>query len=216
MPLDAWFAHPAALRALKRERGRDLPARPRQRSRRRRAGQGVERGGRDRTLRAGAAPGRGLRPPHRRRRRPGHGAARTRPARRRSLGGLRRCGFEAITMTRPYPWVEFEPHSWLARPDDAGALVGWRPGRFRRGRAGAAAPPDRRPLSGRADPARLPRPAADPLRPPRGRTRRPRGPARGGRRGRPPRTDQLALARARSRRRASRPNGTVRASRSAC
>ena len=47
-----------------------------------------------------------------------------------TLSGLRRCGFEAITMTRPYPWVEFEPHSWLARPEDAGALVGWGPAEF--------------------------------------------------------------------------------------
>ena len=44
-----------------------------------------------------------------------------------TLSGLRRCGFEAITMTRPYPWVEFEPHSWLARPEGTGALVGWGP-----------------------------------------------------------------------------------------
>jgi hypothetical protein len=33
-------------------------------------------------------------------------------------------------MTRPYPWVEFEPHSWLARPEKAGALVGWGPAEF--------------------------------------------------------------------------------------
>jgi hypothetical protein len=43
------------------------------------------------------------------------------------LKGLRRCGFEAVTMTRPYPWLAAPPRPWLARPAGAGRLVGWKP-----------------------------------------------------------------------------------------
>lgn len=41
--------------------------------------------------------------------------------------GLRRCGFEAIAMTRPFPWLAPQPLSWLTRPAGAGPLAGWRP-----------------------------------------------------------------------------------------
>jgi hypothetical protein len=41
-------------------------------------------------------------------------------------GALRRCGFEAVTMTRPYPWLARPPRSWLTRPDRVGPLAGWR------------------------------------------------------------------------------------------
>lgn len=129
VPLDAWFAHPAALRALREsdgaisllvhgndhdggELGRvaseseaiSLAAQARRR---------VEAFGR----RTGVAVDRIMVPPHE-------------ACSQATLNGLRRCGFEAITMTRPYPWVEFEPHSWLARPEDSGALVGWGPAEF--------------------------------------------------------------------------------------
>ena len=40
---------------------------------------------------------------------------------------LRRCGFEAITMTRPFPWLAPQPLSWLTRPAAVGPLAGWRP-----------------------------------------------------------------------------------------
>jgi hypothetical protein len=40
---------------------------------------------------------------------------------------LRRCGFEAIAMTRPFPWLAPQPLSWLTRPAAAGPLAGWRP-----------------------------------------------------------------------------------------
>lgn len=40
---------------------------------------------------------------------------------------LRRCAFEAITMTRPFPWLAPQPLSWLTRPAAAGPLAGWRP-----------------------------------------------------------------------------------------
>jgi hypothetical protein len=129
VPLDAWFAHPAALRALREsdgaisllvhgndhdggELGRvateaeavSLAAQALRR---------VEAFGR----RTGVAVDRVMVPPHE-------------ACSQATLSGLRRCGFEAITMTRPYPWIEFEPHSWLARPEDAGALVGWGPAEF--------------------------------------------------------------------------------------
>jgi hypothetical protein len=129
VPLDAWFAHPAALRALNQSEGAisllvhgndhdgaelgrldsetDAIALAAQALRR------VEAFGR----RTGVSVDRVMVPPHE-------------ACSRATLRGLRRCGFEAITMTRPYPWVEFEPHSWLARPEDAGALVGWGPAEF--------------------------------------------------------------------------------------
>ncbi|HEX4464989.1 MAG TPA: hypothetical protein VH042_10155 [Solirubrobacterales bacterium] len=129
VPLDAWFAHPAALRALRESEGAisllvhgndhdggelgrvatetdavSLAAQARRR---------VEAFAR----RTGVAVDRVMVPPHE-------------ACSRATLSGLRRCGFEAITMTRPYPWVEFEPHSWLARPEGTGALVGWGPAEF--------------------------------------------------------------------------------------
>ncbi len=44
--------------------------------------------------------------------------------------GVLRSGFEAITMTRPFPWLSQPPHHWLSRPDTAGPLVGWHPADF--------------------------------------------------------------------------------------
>jgi hypothetical protein len=129
VPLDAWFAHSAALRALREsdgaisllvhgndhdggELGRietedDALSLAAQALRR------VEAFGRHTDV----AVDRVMVPPHE-------------ACSQATLDGLRRCGFEAITMTRPYPWVEFEPHSWLARPEKAGALVGWGPAEF--------------------------------------------------------------------------------------
>jgi hypothetical protein len=129
VPLDAWFAHPAALRALGESEGAisllvhgndhdggelgrvateaDAVSLAAQALRR------VEAFGR----RTGVAVDRVMVPPHE-------------ACSQATLSGLRRCGFEAITMTRPYPWVEFEPHSWLARPEGAGPLVGWGPAEF--------------------------------------------------------------------------------------
>lgn len=129
VPLDAWFAHPAALRALRESEGAisllvhgndhdggelgrvataaDAVSLAAQALRR------VAAFGR----RTGVTVDRVMVPPHE-------------ACSQATLSGLRRCGFEAIAMTRPYPWVEFEPHSWLARPEDAGALVGWGPAEF--------------------------------------------------------------------------------------
>jgi hypothetical protein len=44
--------------------------------------------------------------------------------------GVLRSGFEAITMTRPFPWLSQPPRHWLSRPDAAGPLVGWYPADF--------------------------------------------------------------------------------------
>jgi hypothetical protein len=50
-----------------------------------------------------------------------------------AVPGLLRCGFEAITMTRPFPWLAEPPRGWLARPEGTDALVGWRPADFAAG-----------------------------------------------------------------------------------
>jgi hypothetical protein len=41
------------------------------------------------------------------------------------LRALVGCGYEAVSTTRPYPWVATEGHHWLERPPGAGALAGW-------------------------------------------------------------------------------------------
>jgi hypothetical protein len=40
---------------------------------------------------------------------------------------LSRTGFDAITMTRPYPWLSTPPRHWLTAPAEVGALAGWGP-----------------------------------------------------------------------------------------
>ena len=41
---------------------------------------------------------------------------------------LRACGFQAVTTTRPYPWVaDTSDGSWLARPPAVGPLAAWGP-----------------------------------------------------------------------------------------
>lgn len=46
------------------------------------------------------------------------------------MAGLLRSGFDAITMTRPFPWLARPPRTWLARPEGTDALVGWHPADF--------------------------------------------------------------------------------------
>jgi hypothetical protein len=126
VPLDAWFAHPTALRALRESQGAisllvhgndhdggELGRLATEEQAISLAAQALRRVGAF-GRRTGVAVDRVMVPPHE-------------ACSQATLGGLRRCGFEAIAMTRPYPWVEFEPHSWLARPEDAGALAGWGP-----------------------------------------------------------------------------------------
>ncbi len=146
VPLDAWFAHPTALRALRASEGAisllvhgndhdggELGT-GRERGRRGLAGRpgpdaGYEAFGR----RTGVAVDRVMVPPHE-------------ACSQATLAGLRRCGFEAITMTRPYPLgrVRAPLLASPARGRRAPGRLGT--GRVRRRGAGAAAPPDRRPL----------------------------------------------------------------------
>jgi hypothetical protein len=44
-----------------------------------------------------------------------------------TVAALVRCGYEAISMTIPFPWLGVARADWLARPPQADALVGWRP-----------------------------------------------------------------------------------------
>ncbi len=44
-----------------------------------------------------------------------------------TVAALLRCGYEAISMTIPFPWLGVGEGDWLARPPEADALVGWRP-----------------------------------------------------------------------------------------
>jgi hypothetical protein len=124
VPLDTWFAHPTALRALRDSNGAisllvhgndhdggELGRVATEADAVSLSAQALRRVGAF-GRRTGVAVDHVMVPPHE-------------ACSQATLSGLRRCGFEAITMTRPYPWVEFEPHSWLARPEDAGPLVGW-------------------------------------------------------------------------------------------
>jgi hypothetical protein len=126
VPLDGWFGHPAAVRAMRESQGAlslsvhgndhfggelgrleteaealALAAQARRR---------VEAFGR----RTGVPVEPVMVPPH-------EECSRAVP------GSLRRCGFEAVTMTRPFPWLAPPPRSWLTRPEGVGPLVGWRP-----------------------------------------------------------------------------------------
>ncbi|HEX5712079.1 MAG TPA: hypothetical protein VFX85_02060 [Solirubrobacterales bacterium] len=126
VPLDAWFAHPGALRTLRQSGGAislsvhgndhygaelgqlrnesDAVALGAQALRRMRA---FER-------RTGVPVDPVMVPPHER-------------CSETTLSGLRRCGFAGITMTTPYPWLAQPPQRWLARPAEVGPLAGWRP-----------------------------------------------------------------------------------------
>jgi hypothetical protein len=126
VPLDAWFAHPGALRTLRGSGGAislsvhgndhygaelgqlrsesDAVALGAQALRRMRS---FER-------RTGVAVDPVMVPPHER-------------CSEATLSGLRRCGFAGITMTTPYPWLAQPPERWLARPPGVGPLAGWRP-----------------------------------------------------------------------------------------
>jgi hypothetical protein len=44
--------------------------------------------------------------------------------------GVLRSGFEAITMTRPFPWLSQPPRHWLSGPAGTGPLIGWHPADF--------------------------------------------------------------------------------------
>lgn len=126
VPLDAWFAHPRAVRALKEGQGAiSLLVHGNDHL-------GGELGRLETEAEAVAMAAQALRrvkvferragvhvdpvmvPPH-------EECSEATPR------GLLRCGFEAISMTRPFPWLAPAPRSWLARPEGVGPLVGWRP-----------------------------------------------------------------------------------------
>lgn len=132
VPLDTWFTHPAALRALAEsggslslavhgndhnggELGRLLDEEEALAT----AAQALRRL-RSFERRTGAAVDRVMVPPHE-------------ECSEATVRALLRCGFAAISMTRPHPWLALPPRTWLARPEGADALVGWRPADFTAG-----------------------------------------------------------------------------------
>jgi hypothetical protein len=126
IPLDGWFAHPAARRAL-RESGGALSllvhgndhyggelGRPQTSTEALAlAAQALRRvhSFEDRT---GIAIDRVMVPPHE-------------ECSRATVAGLRRCGFEAMTVTQPFPWLGDGEENWLAHPPGSGPLTGWHP-----------------------------------------------------------------------------------------
>ena len=129
IPLDAWFASPAAIRALEQSQGAisllvhgndhnggelgRLASEPEGVALAAQALRRVDAFER----RTGLLVDRVMVPPHEK-------------CSEATVHGLRRCGFEAISMTQPFPWLAQPPHSWLARPAESDALVGWRPADF--------------------------------------------------------------------------------------
>ncbi len=126
VPLDGWYAHPRALQALKESNGTlslavhgndhyggEL-ARPQTPSEALALAAQALRRVAAFEQRTGVRIDRVMVPPHER-------------CSRATVGGLRRCGFEALTVTQPYPWLGDGARSWLEHPPEAGPLVGWRP-----------------------------------------------------------------------------------------
>jgi hypothetical protein len=126
IPLDARFAHPAAIAALAESGGAvSLAVHGNDHD-------GAELGRVGTEAEAIALAAQALRRLDRFSRRTGLGVDRVMvPPHERcseaTVEGLRRCRFEAITMTRPFPWEAKPPDPWLAAPAASGPLVGWRP-----------------------------------------------------------------------------------------
>jgi hypothetical protein len=126
IPLDGWFAHPAARRALRESagalsllvHGNDHDGgelgRPQTAAEAVAIAAQALRRVRSFEDRTGIAIDRVMVPPHE-------------ECSRATVAGLRRCGFEAITMTQPFPWLGDGEEGWLARPPGTGPLAGWRP-----------------------------------------------------------------------------------------
>jgi hypothetical protein len=125
IPLDAWFTHPAAARLLREQRSLSLLVHGNDHF-------GAELGGINAEAealalvaqaqrriaaferRAGITVSRVMAPPHE-------------ECSESVARAMARVGFDAITMTRPYPWLAPWSHDWLSAPSGAGALTGWRP-----------------------------------------------------------------------------------------
>ncbi len=126
IPLDGWFAHPKAVRALSEaagalslcvhgndhvggELGRPVSD-----------GEAMElaaqalRRVESFEQRSGVAVDRVMAPPHE-------------ACSEQAVRALLRCGFDAISMTRPFPWASRPPRHWLSGPDGSDPLIGWRP-----------------------------------------------------------------------------------------
>jgi hypothetical protein len=129
VPLDTWFAHPAAVRALRESagaislsvhgndhNGAELGRQLTEADGLALAAQALRRIGAF-ERRSGVAVDRVMVPPHE-------------ECSEATMRGLLRSGLDALTMTRPYPWRARPPRSWLARPEGVDALVGWRPADF--------------------------------------------------------------------------------------
>jgi hypothetical protein len=124
IPLDAWFAHPRALKLLRRPAGalsllvhgnnhvRHELGRPASEE----EGVAVAAQALRRVCRferrSGVRIARVMVPPHE-------------ACSEATVRGLLLSGFDAITMTRPYPWLSAPADPWLAGPDGAGPLTGW-------------------------------------------------------------------------------------------
>lgn len=132
VPLDAWFAHQGALRALSRSGGAisvsihgndhaggELGELGSEAEAVSLAAQALRRIGAF-ERRTGVAVDRVMVPPHER-------------CSEAALRGLLRCGFAAISMTLPFPWLAEPPDRWLTPPAGDVGLVGWRPADFSRG-----------------------------------------------------------------------------------
>jgi hypothetical protein len=123
VPLDGWFAHPRAA-ALLRERaslsllvhGNDHLARELGRADGEALAMAAQAERRIAAFerRTGVPVARVMAPPHE-----ACSAA--------IVDALRRTGFEAITMTRPFPWLSGPADPWLAGAPASGRLAGWHP-----------------------------------------------------------------------------------------
>jgi hypothetical protein len=126
VPLDAWFVHPAAARALKQSQGAisllvhgnnhfggELGRLQTEDEALSLAAQAQRRAAAFRS-RTGIDIESVMVPPH-------EACSAVTPR------GLLRCGFEAITMTLPFPWLVQPSGPWLERPQGVGPLVGWGP-----------------------------------------------------------------------------------------
>lgn len=129
VPLDSWFAHPAAVRTLKESEGAiSLAVHGNDHN-------GGELGRQETEAEGMALAAQALRRIATFERRTGIAVDRTmvpphEECSQATVEGLVRSGFEAITMTRPFPWLARPPRTWLARPPGVDALVGWRPADF--------------------------------------------------------------------------------------
>lgn len=126
VPLDGWFTHPAARRAL-HESGGSLSllvhgndhyggelGRPQTSTEALALAAQALRRVRSFEERTGIAIDRVMVPPHE-------------ECSQATVAALRRCGFEAMTVTQPFPWLGDGEEGWLARPPGTGPLTGWGP-----------------------------------------------------------------------------------------